>query len=151
MPLTRRHFVRTLFAASQSALIGKLLTSSALAEEMPADALNFAVIGDWGRRGRPDQAEVAKQMGIACQKAGAKFVISVGDNFYEDGVTSIDDSHWQQSFERVYAAPSLQVPWYVTLGNHDYHVDPTPQLQYGQDASALDHARALLLRNLPRG
>jgi tartrate-resistant acid phosphatase type 5 len=132
MPVTRRDFFRTLFAASQTALVGKLLSSPLRADETPEGALNFAIIGDWGRRGRPDQVEVAQQMAIACQKAGASFVVSVGDNFYEDGVASVDDPHWQQSFERVYAAAPLQVPWYVILGNHDYHVDPTPQLDYGQ-------------------
>ena len=48
------------------------------------------------------------------------FVISTGDNFYEDGVTAPSDPLWQESFEAVYEAPSLQVPWYVVLGNHDY-------------------------------
>ena len=132
MPLTRRNFVRTLFAASQTALVGKLLAGPLRADELPAGALNFAIIGDWGRRGRPDQMEVANQMAAACKNAGAKFVVSVGDNFYEDGVASLDDPHWQQSFEHVYAAAPLQVPWYVVLGNHDYHVDPTPQLEYSQ-------------------
>ena len=52
--------------------------------------------------------------------------------FYEDGAASVNDPHWLQSFENVYADPALQVPWYVILGNHDYHVDPTPQLEYGK-------------------
>ena len=129
---TRRDFFRTLFAASQTALVGKLVSSPLRADESTAGALNFALIGDWGRRGRPDQVEVARQMALACKNAAAKFVISVGDNFYEDGVASLDDPHWQQSFERVYVDPALQVPWYVILGNHDYHVDPTPQLDYGK-------------------
>jgi tartrate-resistant acid phosphatase type 5 len=71
-------------------------------------------------------------MGIACERAKAAFVVSVGDNFYERGVTSLDDPHWQQSFETVYDAPSLQVPWYVTLGNHDYAGLCEPQLEYGK-------------------
>jgi tartrate-resistant acid phosphatase type 5 len=132
MPLTRRDFVRTLFAASQTAVVNELILRKAGAEEASAGALNFAIIGDWGRRGRPDQMEVAEQMAIECKYAGASFVVSVGDNFYEDGVASLDDPHWQQSFERVYAAAPLQVPWYVILGNHDYHVDPQPQFEYGK-------------------
>jgi tartrate-resistant acid phosphatase type 5 len=132
MPVTRRDFFRTLFAASQTALVGKIMSAPLHAGEPPTGALNFAIIGDWGRRGRPDQVEVAQQMALACQKASASFVVSVGDNFYEDGVASLDDPHWHQSFENVYSAPALQVPWYVILGNHDYHVDPTPQLEYGK-------------------
>ena len=131
MPVTRRDFVRTIFAASQTALAGRLLSSPLHADEASPDALTFAIIGDWGRQGRPDQKQVADQMALACEKAGARFVIAVGDNFYERGVTSLDDDHWQKSFEQVYAAPSLQVPWYVILGNHDYAGKTDPQLAYG--------------------
>ena len=135
MPLTRRHFVQTLFAASQTALVGDLIGGTARAEQAPTGTLNFAIIGDWGRQGRPDQKQVAQQMGIACEKASASFVVAVGDNFYERGVTSLDDDHWQRSFEQVYAAPSLQVPWYVILGNHDYVGKCQPQLDYGKTHS----------------
>jgi acid phosphatase len=100
--------------------------------ELPGHALHFAIIGDWGRYGRPDQAAVAQQMARACDQAKARFVISVGDNFYEDGAASVDDPHWQRSFEQVYSAPSLQVPWYVILGNHDYRGSVEAQLAYAR-------------------
>jgi len=132
MPVTRRDFFRTLFVASQTALVGRFLSNPLRADDLPADALNFAIIGDWGRQGRPDQRQVARQMGIACKNASAKFVISVGDNFYEKGVSSLADDHWQKSFETVYDAPSLQVPWYVVLGNHDYAGKTEPQLAYAK-------------------
>ena len=76
MPLTRRDFVRTVFVASQTALASRLLPGQLYAEEPRGKALNFAVIGDWGRMGRPDQMEVSKQMGIACEAVAASFVIS---------------------------------------------------------------------------
>jgi len=132
MPVTRRDFCRTLFAASQTALVGKLITNPLRADEAVAGALNFGLIGDWGRYGRPDQVQVAQQMAIACKTAGATFIVSLGDNFYEDGVASLHDPHWRQSFENVYAAAPLQVPWYVILGNHDYHGKSEVQLEYGK-------------------
>jgi acid phosphatase len=132
MPLTRRDFVRTLFVASQTALAGRLLSEQVYAGEPNAQALHFAVIGDWGRLGRPDQAEVSKQMGIACEAAAASFVISLGDNFYEVGVKSATDPQFQQSYENVYTAKSLQVPWYVIMGNHDYCGKPEAQLDYAR-------------------
>lgn len=135
MSLTRRDFVRTLFVASQTALAGKLLTEPLRAEDAYAGALNFAIIGDWGRHGRPDQMAVAQEMGLACAQANAAFVISVGDNFYEDGVASVDDKHWQKSFEGVYTSSSLQVPWYVALGNHDYKGSVQAQLDYAKTSS----------------
>jgi acid phosphatase len=69
-------------------------------------------------------------MGELAKLLDAAFVISVGDNFYEDGVTSIDDPKWKTSFEDIYTAPALQVPWYVALGNHDYHGNTQAQLDY---------------------
>jgi len=47
-------------------------------------------------------------------------------------VTSVDDPQWQTSFEKVYGAPSLQVPWQVILGNHDYHANCDAQIAYGK-------------------
>ena len=37
-----------------------------------------------------------------------------------DGLGSTRDPAFQQSFADLYSAPSLQVPWYNVLGNHDY-------------------------------
>jgi acid phosphatase len=130
MKQTRRQFVRTLFIATQAAAAGSLLPRSLFAAGAPRGGLNFLIVGDWGRNGEPDQAAVAAQMGVAAQVAGAKFVISVGDNFYEDGVASVTDPQWQSSFENVYTAPSLQVPWHAVLGNHDYHGDCDAQIAY---------------------
>ncbi len=132
MKQTRRQFVRTLFVATQAAAIGSLLPRAALAAEAKAAALNFLIVGDWGRNGEPDQLAVATQMGIAAQAMDAKFVISVGDNFYENGVATVDDPQWQSSFEKVYTAPSLQVPWHAVLGNHDYHGNCDAQIAYGK-------------------
>jgi acid phosphatase len=132
MKQTRRQFVRTLFVATQAVAVGSLLPRSLFAAEATPGGLNFLIVGDWGRNGEPDQTDVATQMGIAAQAVGAKFIISVGDNFYEDGVKSADDSQWQSSFEKVYTAPSLQVPWHVVLGNHDYHGNCDAQIDYAK-------------------
>ena len=132
MKQTRREFVRTLFVASQAAVASRFLPINLLAQNNSPGALNFVVLGDWGRRGETDQAQVAEQMGKAAQNIGARFVISVGDNFYEDGVASVDDKQWKLSFDNVYTAPSLQVPWYVILGNHDYHANCDAQIEYSK-------------------
>jgi tartrate-resistant acid phosphatase type 5 len=129
---TRREFVRILFVASQATVAARLLPTSLLAESPPTGGSNFLVFGDWGRRGEQDQVEVATQMAKAAQDSKASFVVSVGDNFYEDGVKSTEDEHWQVSFEEVYHAESLQVPWHVILGNHDYHANCDAQLAYAK-------------------
>jgi acid phosphatase len=69
-------------------------------------------------------------MGRAAADSHARFVLSVGDNFYENGVQGIDDPQWRTSFEDIYAAPSLQIPWFVALGNHDYKGKPQAQVDY---------------------
>jgi tartrate-resistant acid phosphatase type 5 len=132
MKQTRREFVRTLFIASEAAVASRFLPVNLLADSALPSALNFLVVGDWGRRGEPDQQDVATQMGKTAHDMGASFVISVGDNFYEDGVASVNDVQWRESFEDVYTARSLQVPWYSILGNHDYHWNCDAQIAYSQ-------------------
>jgi acid phosphatase len=132
MKQTRRQFVRTLFVATQAAAFAPLLPGRLFAADAKAAALNFLVFGDWGRNGEKDQENVAAQMAITAKLEDAKFIISVGDNFYENGVASVDDPHWQSSFEKVYRAPSLQVPWHAALGNHDYHGNCDAQIEYNK-------------------
>jgi tartrate-resistant acid phosphatase type 5 len=100
-----------------------------------APGLDFVVIGDWGRDGRSHQRKVAQQMGRSAAAIGSRFVISVGDNFYEDGVTGVADPQWQSSFERIYDNPALMTPWHVILGNHDYQGDTQAQLDYAAKSS----------------
>ncbi|KAJ6689498.1 hypothetical protein OIU85_005864 [Salix viminalis] len=91
-------------------------------------SLSFLVVGDWGRRGAYNQTEVAIQMGKVGEKLDIDFVISTGDNFYEDGLKGVDDPAFNESFTRIYTAPSLQKQWYSVLGNHDYRGDVEAQL-----------------------
>jgi tartrate-resistant acid phosphatase type 5 len=96
----------------------------------------FVVVGDWCRDGECSQRDVALQMGKTAASIGSRFTISVGDNFYEDGVVSMDDPHWRTSFEEVYAAPSLQTPWYPVFGNHDYRGNPDAQIAYSRTSAS---------------
>ena len=135
MKQTRCEFVRVLFVATQAAVVGRLLPDTLRAAEVTdvkTTGLNFLVFGDWGRHGEKDQVAVATQMDIVANAMKAQFIISVGDNFYEHGVASTDDPQWLKTFENVYTAPSLQVPWYVALGNHDYLGNYDAQIAYSQ-------------------
>lgn len=67
-------------------------------------------------------------MGRVAEKLNIDFVISTGDNFYEDGLTGIDDPAFENSFSEIYTAKSLQKQWYSVLGNHDYRGDIEAQL-----------------------
>lgn len=94
------------------------------------DALHVLVIGDWGRQGQEGQREVAAALGRAARQLDPEFIISTGDNFYPNGVASVDDPNWQQSFEQVYTAHPLWIDWYVVLGNHDYRGNPQAEIDY---------------------
>ena len=128
-PISRRLALQGLAAA---AFTGAVTSAWAKAAD---PALTFLAVGDWGRDGQDNQADVARQMGLAADAIRARFVISVGDNFYEDGVASVTDPKWKTSFEDVYAAASLHVPWHVALGNHDYHGDTQAQLDYAKTSA----------------
>ena len=93
------------------------------------EALNYLVIGDWGL-GNSRQREVAAQMARVAQQVDVDFIITTGDNFYPSGVTSERDTLWKTAFEDVYDSPSLHVPWYPVLGNHDYGTNPDAQIRY---------------------
>ena len=96
----------------------------------PDGSVRFLAFGDWGRDGKAFQLPVAEQMGRAAAADHCQFVVSLGDNFYSDGVPSVEARQWTTSFEEVYTAPSLQVPWYAALGNHDYHTNAEAEVQY---------------------
>lgn len=49
------------------------------------------------------------------------FIVSTGDNMYEDGVADVHDIKLKRNFENVYTQSSIKdVRWYMTLGNHDH-------------------------------
>ncbi|KAK9115754.1 hypothetical protein Sjap_014701 [Stephania japonica] len=93
-----------------------------------AGSLSFLVVGDWGRRGNYNQSQVALQMGRIGEKLDIDFIVSTGDNFYDKGLTSVDDSAFEESFTKIYTAKSLQKQWYTVLGNHDYRGNVEAQL-----------------------
>ncbi|KAK8507940.1 hypothetical protein V6N13_055409 [Hibiscus sabdariffa] len=94
----------------------------------PDGSLSFLVVGDWGRRGLYNQSQVARQMGIVGEKIDINYIISTGDNFYDNGLTGVDDPAFHESFTDIYTAPSLQKQWYTVLGNHDYRGNVEAQL-----------------------
>jgi tartrate-resistant acid phosphatase type 5 len=96
--------------------------------------LSFLVIGDWGR-GSTAQKRLAVALGRIADEVRARFVISTGDNFYPAGVTSVEDPQWRTSFEEMYDAPSLMIPWYPVLGNHDHRGSVGAQMAYMQRSS----------------
>ncbi|MDE8347103.1 MAG: tartrate-resistant acid phosphatase type 5 family protein [Acidocella sp.] len=126
MKINRRIFM------SSAATLGSGVTMMPAPAQAAPEALRLVLVGDWGRRGHDDQWRVAEQMGRTAQAFGSQYTVSVGDNFYENGVSGLDDPQWQTSFERIYTAPALQTPWKIILGNHDYRGNVQAQLDYSK-------------------
>ncbi|KAL3112645.1 hypothetical protein niasHT_018012 [Heterodera trifolii] len=70
---------------------------------------------------------------IAAGEMAPHFLLNVGDNFYEEGVTYDDVAErFDQNFTKVYDYKSLNVPWYTIAGNNDWDSKEgiKPQIDY---------------------
>ncbi|MDQ6609539.1 MAG: metallophosphoesterase [Bacteroidota bacterium] len=104
--------------------------SSSSSTNSDNDSLSFIVMGDWGKDGAEFQKPVADQLDVYSRKFHAQFIVTTGDNFYLYGVASTTDPHWKASFEDIYNKEGHQLPWYPSLGNHDYGLNPQAQVMY---------------------
>ena len=120
---------RSFLAALSGLALGRKQSACAAEPGTP-----FLVVGDWGT-GSAAQKRVAIEMGTTAEAIAARFVISTGDNFYSSGVQGIDDAQWRTSFEDIYDAPSLMIPWYAVLGNHDHQGNVSAQVAYTKVSS----------------
>jgi tartrate-resistant acid phosphatase type 5 len=78
--------------------------------------------------GSTAQYTVAQAVGTWCSMHDCDFMVGLGDNVYPSGVSTVDDPKFQTAFEEPYA--DLDFPFYLTLGNHDYVLDPDAQVAY---------------------
>ncbi len=84
----------------------------------PPAPVRFVALGDTGK-GNDGQYAVANAIEAKCEADGCDFVVLLGDNIYNNGVSSVDDPQWQEKFEQPYA--NIDLPFHVVLGNHDYN------------------------------
>lgn len=89
--------------------------------------LQLIAVGDTGT-GKEEQFEVAQGMAKVCEESGCDLVLLLGDNFYPDGVNSIEDPQFNTKFEQVYQ--KINKPFFAVLGNHDVKQDVLSQLVY---------------------
>jgi tartrate-resistant acid phosphatase type 5 len=90
--------------------------------------LTFIFIGDWGYQSDSLVAN-STQMAAVAEYLTLDFIVTGGDNFYESGVDSITDPVWDVYTEN-FNQNSLQVPWYVSVGNHDHLGSAQAQIDY---------------------
>jgi tartrate-resistant acid phosphatase type 5 len=93
-------------------------------------SLCFFAIGDTGRNCE-ELRRVAAAMDTYAAENQPDFILLLGDNFYPNGVTSVDDKRFKDTWEDVFLCyKRLNVPWKVVLGNHDYLLNPEAQIEY---------------------
>ncbi|MDZ7638831.1 MAG: metallophosphoesterase [Bryobacterales bacterium] len=95
--------------------------------QTPNTMVRVLVLGDFGQ-GSGGQRDVARAIANVHAAEPFDFGVTVGDNFYERGVSSVADAKWHSRWEEPYG--NLGFPIYPTLGNHDYYGDVQAQLDY---------------------
>ncbi|MEU1145058.1 metallophosphoesterase [Streptomyces sp. NPDC005863] len=100
-------------AAPAAARTGKFPLPTA-----PNRAGEYAVLltGDAGT-GEEAQHAVAAAAREVCRAEGIGLAVGLGDNIYENGPESADDSEFRTKFEDPNSG--LDIPWLMVLGNHD--------------------------------
>ena len=85
--------------------------------------LKFIALGDMGS-GLPEQFTVANGIEHIIKELKKKkleninFIVGLGDNIYECGVSSVNDPQFKEKFEKPYK--KIKKDFYMCLGNHDY-------------------------------
>lgn len=98
-------------------------------KDMGIQYLEFMAVGDTGN-GKKGQRIVAHSMREYAIQNSVEFVLYLGDNFYDNGVSSVNDPKFQTHFEQIYDNIVLNMPFYVVVGNHDYKGDVYAQIAY---------------------
>lgn len=90
-------------------------------------------MGDWGSpENIPQEIILASTMNKVADQFNTSFVIAVGDNFYDDGVNSVDDPKWTSLWTDIYTSTLGQLPWLTLMGNHDWKGNPDAQIEYSK-------------------
>ena len=114
-------------------LASQQMTEQPIMSAPPTDGerITFFALGDQGS-GSYRQHAVEWSLERACQAdRTVNFTLLLGDNFYKEGVTSIDDPLWEEYFESMYDGPCLMgMPFYAMLGNHDHMKNAQAQVDY---------------------
>ena len=67
------------------------------------------MVGDWGAEWFSSQEEVAAAMDQFAAEYRPTFIISTGDNFYQDGVESPTDPQFNEKWRWIYNTTNLVV------------------------------------------
>jgi acid phosphatase len=97
--------------------------------ETEAASINFLVVGDTGKP-TTERTRVVSAMRAHVKNHRCDAAVLLGDNFYENGVESVDDPRFDEDFEGLFDVKSFPMPFYVALGNHDCNGNAEAQVEY---------------------
>lgn len=89
----------------------------------PNQAIRVLAFGDFGS-GSDAQKQLASAMLQYHKKTPFDFGLTLGDNFYPQGVGGLDDPQWKSKWEDMYGP--LGIRFYAILGNHDWAQQDSP-------------------------
>lgn len=92
-----------------------------------SERVRYIAIGDTGTNDEIQHA-IAKSIKKVCDQKGCDFVLLLGDNFYENGVLSVDDPLFNDMFLDPYEL--VDVPFFAVLGNHDVRGNTAAQAYF---------------------
>jgi hypothetical protein len=113
-------------------LLIRLVESAIMADARAPGHIRFFAIADFGQ---PSCTELAAGLNAYAESSGSPdFILGLGDNFYPDGVSSVDDPKFED-WRNVYLKyENLKCPWHLVLGNHDYLLNHKAQIDYTSSA-----------------
>lgn len=95
--------------------------------------IRVLAFGDFGT-GSAGQIKDAATMVTYNQQHPFDFGLALGDNFYENGLTTPSDPRWQTEWEQLYGP--LGIKFYPVLGNHDYSERDSPAAELAYTAKS---------------
>jgi tartrate-resistant acid phosphatase type 5 len=104
--------------------------TAAWAQSVPSNSVRFLILSDCGGFASNDQKAVAAAMAKEAERVGAQFVVTTGDNYHGDGIATATSPRWKTEFEDVYSYSALQIPWYPSIGNHEYRGNVDCEIEY---------------------
>jgi len=109
--------------------------SSALAVAVASPSRGFLSVGDWGsaslggyhlRNAEETATAMKAYIANATATRDVAFVLNTGDNFYYCGIQNTSDPQISEDYTSIFGG--MGIPWYHSLGNHDYGFTPEAQL-----------------------
>jgi len=94
--------------------------------------INILSLGDWGTASLGgyhlrNAESTSYAMKIYASEYKPKIILNTGDNFYYCGIKNTNDPQITDDYVKLFG--NIGLPWYNTLGNHDYGFNPAAQLE----------------------